>query len=89
MNKQELVAALAEKLGVSLKEATEVLDGTFEVVTEALLAGDSVKVAKFGVFSVKERAAREGRAPMTGEKIQIPAKKVVSFKVAKDLKERL
>jgi DNA-binding protein HU-beta len=89
MNKQELVAELAAKLGVSLKEAAEALDGVFEVIGDALEKGETVKVAGFGIFSVKERAARKGTIPGTKEVIEIPAKKVVSFKLAKALKESL
>lgn len=89
MNKQDLVAKLSEKLELSSKDAAKVLEATFEVVTEALLAGEDVKVPGFGVFKVKERAAREGVVPNTKEKIEIPAKKVVSFGAAKALKEEL
>lgn len=89
MNKQEFVAVLAEKQGVSLKEASLCLETVFEVIEEALLEGETVKVNNFGVFSVKERAARKGVVPNTNQVIDIPAKKVITFKVSKTLKERL
>jgi DNA-binding protein HU-beta len=89
MNKQELVAALAAKLSVSLKEAGEAIDGVFGILTETLEKGETVKVAGFGIFSVKERAARDGTIPGTTQKIKIPAKKVIGFKAAKGLKESL
>lgn len=89
MNKQELVAALAAKLGVSLKEACAFVDAEVEVLSEALTKGEAVKIAGFGIFAVKERAARKGTVPGKGITIDIPAKKVVSFKAAKALKESL
>lgn len=89
MNKQELVVALAERLDLSAKETGKVLDETFAVISEALLKGDVVKVPGFGIFEVKERAERHGVKPGTTEEIVIPAKKVVRFKTAKTLKEKL
>lgn len=88
MNKQEFVQALAEKQGVSLKEASCCLEAVFEVLEGALLAGETVKVNNFGVFSVKERAARKGVVPGSGKTIEIPAKKAVTFKASKTLKEK-
>ena len=89
MNKQELANALAEKLDLSVKETGKVLDETFAVIGDAVLKGEVVKVPGFGIFEVKERAERRGVKPGTTEEIVIPAKKVVRFKTAKSLKERL
>lgn len=89
MNKQELVAAVAAKLEVSVREATRVVEATFGAVEEAVLKGETVKVPGFGIFTVKERAARTGVVPNTNKKIEIPARKVVTFKAAKGLKEQL
>lgn len=87
MNKKELVKAISEKLGTTQKAATEYLDGIVEVIMEALAEGTEVKISGFGTFSVTERAAREGRNPMTGETIQIAASKSPKFKAAKGLKD--
>ncbi|MEG0977827.1 MAG: HU family DNA-binding protein [Bacilli bacterium] len=89
MNKQELVLSLSEKLDVTGKEAGRVLDAVIDVIIEALKEGDAVKLAGFGTFAVKERAAREGVAPGTKNKIHIPARKAIGFKAAKSLKEEI
>lgn len=87
MNKKDLVKAMAEKLGTTQKAAGEQLDAILEVITEAMVAGEDVKISGFGTFSVTERAAREGRNPATGETIQIAASKAPKFKAAKALKD--
>lgn len=87
MNKKELVKAMAEQLGTTQKAAAEQLDAVLDVITAALVAGEDVKLAGFGTFSVTERAAREGRNPATGETIQIAASKAPKFKAAKALKD--
>lgn len=87
MNKKEFVKAISEKLGTTQKAAGEYLDAVVEVIMEALAEGTEVKISGFGTFSVTERAAREGRNPMTGETIQIDAKKSPKFKAAKALKD--
>lgn len=87
MNKKDLVKAMADQLGTTQKAATEQLDAVLDVITAALVAGEDVKIAGFGTFSVTERAAREGRNPATGETIQIAASKAPKFKAAKALKD--
>lgn len=87
MNKQELVAVVAEKTGLSKADAGKAVDGVFEAVTDALKAGDEVRLVGFGTFAVAERAATEGRNPRTGEKIAIPASKQPKFKAGKGLKD--
>lgn len=87
MNKKELVKAIAEKLETTQKAAAEYLEAMLEVITEAMVAGEDVKISGFGTFSVTERAAREGRNPQTGETIQIAASKAPKFKAAKALKD--
>ena len=86
MNKTELVKALAEKLGVSVKQAGETLAKYEEVVTEGLVNGEEVKTG-IGTYKVKDRESRTGHNPKTGESIEIPASKVPSFKVGKALKD--
>ena len=87
MNKTGFVASIVEKTGVSKKDVEAVVDSLTEVVGEATTTGDSVQLVGFGTFSLKERAAREGRNPKTGEKIDIAASRSVGFKPGKKLKE--
>ena len=87
MNKKVLVKAISEKLGVTQKAAGEFLDATIEVITDAMVAGDDVKISGFGTFKVVERAAREGRNPQTGETMKIAATKAPKFKASAVLKE--
>ena len=87
MNKADLVAKVAEKSGVTKKDAEKAVAGICAAVQEALAAGDKVQVLGFGTFEVKERAARTGRNPQTGEELQIAASKNPSFKPGKALKE--
>lgn len=87
MKKKELISAVAEKAGVSKKDAENVVNATFDVITEALAKGDKVALIGFGNFEVKERAEREGKNPQTGAKIKIAACKVPGFKAGKVLKD--
>ena len=87
MNKSELIEAIAASADISKAAASRALDAMVESVTESLKQGDTVSLVGFGTFSVKERAARTGRNPQTGEPIQISAAKVPSFKAGKALKD--
>ncbi|MDY4488317.1 MAG: HU family DNA-binding protein [Candidatus Limivicinus sp.] len=87
MNKTELVAAVAEKTGMSKKDSEKAVNAAFDSITEALAAGEKVQLVGFGAFEVKERNARVGRNPKTKETIEIPASRVASFKVGKALKD--
>lgn len=87
MNKSELIAKVAEKADITKKDAEKAVAGIFSSIQEALVAGDKVQVIGFGTFEVKERAARTGRNPQTGDEIQIPASKNPSFKAGKALKD--
>ena len=87
MNKTELVAAVAEKTGMSKKDSEKAVNAAFDSITEALAAGEKVQLVGFGAFEVKERNARIGRNPKTKETIEIPASRVASFKVGKALKD--
>ena len=86
MVKADLVAKVAE-IGITKKQAAQVVDSVLDAIKDALASGDKVSLIGFGTFSVKERAAREGRNPRTGKKIRIPKKKVPAFKAGKALKE--
>ena len=87
MNKSELVAAMAEKTGLTKKDTEKTLKAFEETVTEELTAGGRVQLVGFGTFEVTQRAEREGRNPKTEEKIIIPATKAPKFKAGKALKD--
>lgn len=87
MNKSELIDAIAESANLTKADAGRALDATVAVVTAALKAGDSVTLVGFGTFAVRERAARTGRNPQTGQEIEIKASKSPSFKAGKGLKD--
>ena len=87
MNKTELIAAVAEKTGLTKKDAERVVNATFETITQNLAAGNKVQVSGFGNFEVKAREARVGRNPRTKETIEIPATKLPAFKASKTLKD--
>lgn len=87
MNKSELIDAIATSADISKADAGRALDATLETVTGALKKGDSVSLVGFGTFVVKQRAAREGRNPQTGQTIQIAAANVPGFKAGKALKD--
>jgi nucleoid DNA-binding protein len=89
MTKRELVEAVASKTELAKGEVETVLDSVLEVITGALHANEKVDLRGFGSFAVKEKKAREGRNPRTGETIQIPAKRDASFKVSKELSKAL
>ena len=86
-NKADLIDGVASKSGLTKKDATAAVEALFEVVTETLADGERVQVIGFGSFEVRERAARKGRNPQTGEEIEIPATKVPAFKAGKGLKD--
>ena len=87
MNKTELVAVVAEKSGITKKDAERVVSATFETITAQLMKGQKVQISGFGIFEVKEREARVGRNPRTKEAIEIPASKAPAFKPSKALKD--
>lgn len=89
MNKTELVAVVAEKSGLTKKDAERVVNATFETISAQLMKNEKVQLSGFGIFEVKARDARVGRNPHTKEAIQIPASKVPAFKASKTLKDRI
>ena len=86
MNKIELIGAVKDKTGLSGKDADKAVKAVFEAVTEALAKGEKVQLIGFGTFEVRERAAREGRNPQTGEAVKVAAAKVPAFKAGQALK---
>ncbi len=87
MNKTELVALMAEEADITKKDAEKALNAFIGGVQNAVKAGDKVSLIGFGTFEVRERAAREGKNPQTGEKIKIAACKVPAFKAGKAFKD--
>ncbi|MBS7681828.1 HU family DNA-binding protein [Vibrio cholerae] len=87
MIKAELIKNVAQNAEISQKEATVVVQTVVESITNTLAAGEKVQLIGFGTFEVRERAARTGRNPQTGEEMQIAASKVPAFKAGKELKE--
>lgn len=87
MNKTDLIAAVAERTELTKKDAGNAVNAVFDLISETLASGDSVQLIGFGNFEVRDRAARKGRNPQTGEEIDIPASKTPAFKPGKQLKE--
>ncbi|SDW43687.1 DNA-binding protein HU-beta [Marininema mesophilum] len=87
MNKTELIDQVASTMGKTRKETTLLVEAVLDSISEALRQGEKVSLIGFGNFEVRERAARTGRNPQTGEAIQIEASKVPAFKPGKQLKE--
>ena len=87
MNKAELIAAVAEKTGMSKKDTEAVIVAALNTITEALAEEEKVQLVGFGSFEVKKRAERTGRNPKTKETIMIPASKVPTFKAGKAMKD--
>lgn len=87
MNKGELVDKVAEKAGVSKKQADTILTATIEVIMEAVAAGDKVTLVGFGSFEPRDRQSREGRNPKTGEVMTIPETRIPAFSSGKQFKE--
>lgn len=87
MNKSELTEAVANEADLSKAAAARVVDTVIDAITNTLKSGDQVAIAGFGTFLVRERSARTGRNPRTGEAMEIKASKVPSFKAGKALKD--
>ena len=89
MNKAELVAAVAEKTGLSKKDSEKAVNAAFDAISETLVEGGKVQLVGFGSFETKTRNARVGRNPRTKEENEIPASRVPVFKVGKALKDAI
>ena len=87
MNKNELIAAVAENSGLTKKDTERVINAALDAISAQLAAGNRVQLTGFGIFEVKDRQARVGRNPRTKEAVQIPASKTPVFKPGKALKE--
>ncbi len=89
MNKTQLIEVVAKEAGLKKKDAEAAVTAVVDAVSAALVAGEKVQLTGLGVFSVKERAARTGRNPATGNAITIPAAKHVGFSAGKTLKDKI
>ncbi|MFM1652725.1 HU family DNA-binding protein [Brevibacillus sp. B_LB10_24] len=87
MNKTELITKVAETTELTKKDATKAVEAVLDAIAEALKSGDKVQLIGFGNFEVRERAARKGRNPQTGEEIEIASSKIPAFKPGKQLKD--
>lgn len=87
MNKNELVRAIANKAGITIKDASVALDAVIGAITDGLAEGEKIQISGFGTFEIKEKAAREGINPKTQEKIKISASKIPTFKFGKAYKD--
>lgn len=87
MNKTELVKAVSTQTELTLKDAGNAVDAIFKTITNTLAKEERIQLIGFGTFEVRERSARKGRNPQTGEEIEIAASKVPAFKPGKELKE--
>ncbi len=87
MNKTELIAAVAEKSGLTRKDSEKAVNAALEAVTESLVKGEKVTLVGFGTFAAKDRAARTAHNPRTGEEIPVPATRVPDFKAGSALKD--
>jgi integration host factor subunit beta len=89
VNKSELIERLAEKSGINIMQAEEVVNLIYRKMRDTMVSGGRIEIRGFGSFVVKEYQAYQGRNPKTGEKIAVPSKKLPFFKVGKELKERI
>ena len=88
LTKAQLAQALFEQLGLNLREARDMVDAFFELVSQSLIVGNDVKITGFGNFQVRAKAPRPGRNPRTGAVVPIQARRVVSFSASQRLKEQ-
>ncbi len=88
MTKSELIRAIANNAGITLSAAETALDSVITAITDGLNAGEKIQISGFGTFEIKEKAARDGINPKTGEKIKIPASKSPVFKFGKAYKDK-
>lgn len=89
VTRKELAASINEQLGISQRNASDLVDRVFSVMKETLISGESIKLVQFGTLTVRDKAPRRGRNPRTGESMTITKRKMVSFRPSKGLRERL
>ena len=89
MNKKDLVKAVAEDCGLTIKASESVVDAILNQIVDSVAAGEKVSLPGFGIFDRKERAARTGKNPRTNEPVEIPASTVPTFKAGKNFKQQV
>lgn len=89
MTKADMVELVYERIGVSKREAANVVESIFDIIKESLERGENVKISGFGSFNLREKQPRRGRNPQTGEEITISARRVLSFKSSNVLRDQL
>lgn len=89
VTKSDIVDSVNSKIGFSKKDSTEIVDRVFETIKHTLEKGESVKIAGFGKFEVRQKHSRRGRNPQTGEEIEISARKVLSFRPSQILRDAM
>ena len=89
MTKKDMARAIAGEMGIPQGQATAIVQRIFDGITETLLSEGRIELRNFGVFEVKVRKARKGRNPRTGEKVAVPARRVVTFKPGREMEERV
>lgn len=88
-NKKEIVKTISVEIGLTQLKTKEIVQKTFDAIVEALVKDGRIELRNFGVFEVKDRAARKARNPRTGDRVEVPEKKVVTFKPGKEMEERI
>ncbi len=89
MTKKEIVATIAEEIGLTQLKTKEIVQKTFDAIVATLVRDGRIELRNFGVFEVKRRAPRKARNPRTGDKVYVPAKNVVTFKPGKEMEEKV
>lgn len=89
MTKADLVDKIFEKIGLSKKEAQEIIEILFDTMRQTFVEGESVKISGFGTFNVRHKVARRGRNPKTGDELEISPRKVITFRASNQLKDVL
>ena len=89
MTKKEIVKTISEEIGMTQLKTKEIVQKTFDAIVETLVEERRIELRNFGVFEVKERAARKARNPRTGERVEVPEKFVVTFKPGKEMEEKV
>ncbi|MEO5367756.1 MAG: integration host factor subunit alpha [Magnetococcus sp. WYHC-3] len=89
MIKADLVESVYQRIGISKKDAAEIVDSFFEIIREQLESGESVKISGFGNFNIRHKNPRPGRNPKTGDEVEIPARSVLTFKASQILRDRV
>lgn len=89
MTKADIVDAIFEKVGLSKKEAQDIIEILFDTIKQTFAEGESVKISGFGTFNVRKKVSRRGRNPKTGEDLEIAPRRVITFRVSNQLKEEI